>query len=299
MTGVGGAIVAFGILFGLVVFLCVMVYRDAQRRGMSAPLWTAVVVLVPYFVGLIIYVVARANHPELQCSACGAQVNGEFMACPQCGVKLRAACGACATPAEPGWKVCPQCATPLPEAFADVYPPVRVKGISGWKVILVAVLVPVIAVLIAVQTFAVQGSSYSASYAQIPVEDWLHEAENPDEQARARRVLAWVDEMRAQGGGKVCALCYEEETPQGTAYYCLIYAPGVSAQAPYLLEESAGLFGTTVYVELYPAGEDEVLIDYVSVGKRAPKLEVRSAQGNYECEVTMVDYNPTLTAVVY
>lgn len=45
------------------------------------------------------------------CPACGHSVRPDFMACPQCGERLRSRCEACAGALEPGWAACPFCGT--------------------------------------------------------------------------------------------------------------------------------------------------------------------------------------------
>ena len=61
MTGIAisilmGALVAIAAI-ALMILLGVWTYRDAQNKGMNGILWTAVVILVPSCIGLIIYVI--------------------------------------------------------------------------------------------------------------------------------------------------------------------------------------------------------------------------------------------------
>ena len=44
------------------VCIGLFVYQDAKSHGMTAWLWTAVAVLIPYFVGLVIYLLVRYNN---------------------------------------------------------------------------------------------------------------------------------------------------------------------------------------------------------------------------------------------
>ena len=43
------------------ILIGVYVYRDAKRRQMNAVAWTAIAVLAPTFIGLIIYLLVRRN----------------------------------------------------------------------------------------------------------------------------------------------------------------------------------------------------------------------------------------------
>ena len=62
------------ICLNLLIPVCigVYVYRDARDRGMEPVLWTVVAVLIPSFIGLIIYLVARTKYSVLRCARCGA-----------------------------------------------------------------------------------------------------------------------------------------------------------------------------------------------------------------------------------
>ena len=50
--------------FIILILIAVWVYRDAESRGMSGILWLLIVIFVPYFIGLIIYLIVRRDHPK-------------------------------------------------------------------------------------------------------------------------------------------------------------------------------------------------------------------------------------------
>jgi TctA family transporter len=61
-----GGIILFIIgLFIVWILLAVWVYRDARKRGMEATLWLLVVLLTG-FIGLIVYLIVRRDHPIQQ-----------------------------------------------------------------------------------------------------------------------------------------------------------------------------------------------------------------------------------------
>lgn len=108
-------VVALALVVALYAVVGVFVYRDARRRGMNAPLWTLVVILVPSFIGLIVYLLARNNLPEgSQCANCGAPVTETFLVCPKCGAELAAPCPGCGKQVSREWKLCPYCKAELP-----------------------------------------------------------------------------------------------------------------------------------------------------------------------------------------
>lgn len=95
------------------VCIGVFVYRDAKQRGMEAILWTLVAVLIPSFIGLIIYLIARTKYSVLRCARCGAVVEEGYAVCPQCGVNLQTSCPSCGRTVQPDWHLCAHCGREL------------------------------------------------------------------------------------------------------------------------------------------------------------------------------------------
>ncbi|MDE6759545.1 MAG: zinc ribbon domain-containing protein [Lachnospiraceae bacterium] len=82
-----GALIAIAVL-ALTVLLGIWTYRDAENKGMIGVLWTAVVILVPSFIGLIIYLIVRMDHNKVTCSNCNMSVDAKNRYCSNCGVEL-------------------------------------------------------------------------------------------------------------------------------------------------------------------------------------------------------------------
>lgn len=82
-----GALVSIATI-ALAILLGVWTYRDAQNKGMNGILWTAVVILVPSCIGLIIYLIVRMENAKVICSNCNTSVNGKNKFCSNCGVEL-------------------------------------------------------------------------------------------------------------------------------------------------------------------------------------------------------------------
>ncbi len=116
------------IIFGCIIpiFLCVWVYKDAQKRDMEAAIWLLIVLLVPFWIGCLIYLIVRKPiggeervspsytapataqattpyeerapaPPETErliekgkkfCPTCGASIPAQATFCPHCGSKL-------------------------------------------------------------------------------------------------------------------------------------------------------------------------------------------------------------------
>ncbi len=73
------------------IMLAIWTYRDAESKGMTAILWTALVVIVPSFVGLIIYLVVRTDNNKIVCANCNTRVNSNNKFCSNCGMELKPA----------------------------------------------------------------------------------------------------------------------------------------------------------------------------------------------------------------
>jgi hypothetical protein len=109
-----GAIGAAAGGFGLWLLLPSWVFVDARARGVRrAPLW-AFLTALSVGVGLLVYLIARPEHPRtLPCPGCGKDVDGGAF-CPHCGRDLSAAfCAACRYPLKPDWTYCPTCRTEI------------------------------------------------------------------------------------------------------------------------------------------------------------------------------------------
>lgn len=92
MLGIGsavflGALIAIAVI-AVEILLGVWTYRDAQNKGMIGILWTAIVILVPSCIGLIIYLIVRMDNKKVTCSNCDTKVSGKTKYCSNCGMEL-------------------------------------------------------------------------------------------------------------------------------------------------------------------------------------------------------------------
>jgi endogenous inhibitor of DNA gyrase (YacG/DUF329 family) len=236
------SIISFAVL-ALVVLVDVAiglyVYKDAKSRKMDAALWALVAVLVPSFIGLIIYLVIRTNNPTRPCPRCQRPVAANYVLCPYCGATLKAECPACGTPVENSWKLCPQCGKDLPEqtdataAAGDAFgsPPKDRKLVL---VIIAAIVAPILVVGIIVlgliPTFNGGNSSTAIGF---------HIEENEETPAAVR---SWMEECDAAGEG-VYALKLSSESSKE-----LMPNSSGDGQLPF--------FGVYVYINRYK-GSDE------------------------------------------
>ena len=119
LAGVGG--VAFLLLIGYV-------NRDAHRRGMSAILWTIVVLIIPNALGFILYFLLR-QPLRSSCPKCGYFVQSGFNFCPRCSCKLSPSCPQCQRVVSANDIYCPYCGSALRTQGVPVSsPPTGIPG---------------------------------------------------------------------------------------------------------------------------------------------------------------------------
>ena len=275
----------------LLVAVGVYVYRDAARRGMNALLWALVAVLAPSLVGLLIYLLVRGNYSDLRCPRCDAPVEERFVVCPRCGAKLRPSCPNCAAPVEPDWKVCPKCAQPLPAQQTDVCPPVKAKDRSLWKVLAVVLIVPLllITLLVLAMRAPISGGGVvgerSATFSEYY--DEMAASGRSDDAAKVKDWAKSVDDTVRSA----YALQYTNSYDQ---HFFLVYVPSIGKPSRVGFGHSSSIFGTTLTLDLDAASGERAFFSLYSYAEDAPKLKVKLDGKTIPCEVTMVDYNPTL-----
>lgn len=71
-----------------ITLVAIWVYRDAKSRGLEAWVWTLVTVLVPSFIGLLLYFLVGRKEIHRPCSACGKQVPRRSTFCGYCGAQM-------------------------------------------------------------------------------------------------------------------------------------------------------------------------------------------------------------------
>ena len=119
LAGVGG--VAFLLLIGYV-------NRDAHRRGMSAILWTIVVLIIPNALGFILYFLLR-QPLRSSCPQCGYFAETGFNFCPRCSCKLSPSCPQCQRVVSANDIYCPYCGSALRTQGAPISsPPTGIPG---------------------------------------------------------------------------------------------------------------------------------------------------------------------------
>ncbi len=288
--------------FALVVpfIVGIYVYRDAGRRGMNAILWALVAAAGPALIGLIIYLLVKGNYSDLRCPRCDGTVKEQFVVCPACGTKLRAACSNCAMPVEADWKVCPKCTQPLAGMQTDVQLPVRAKDKSIGKVLAIVLIIP--ALLIAILAFSFSAYSFGGSSGLIagPMEEYFEEmtAEGHASEALiAGRVKDWINNLQTEAD-HAYALRYDYSPESGNEYFFLVYVPEAGQQANPFVDQRGSIFGTTLKLDLRRSGTGGYLFHISYSGKKAPNLKIMLDGKRLPCEVTPVDYNPTLFYIV-
>lgn len=84
-----GLMIVSALLFaGALACLGVWTYRDAKARGLPAGMWTAIVVLLPNLLGILLYVLVGRKQQKTACPACGYMTERGGAYCSSCGMHL-------------------------------------------------------------------------------------------------------------------------------------------------------------------------------------------------------------------
>lgn len=292
-------LIVMAVIISLPIIIAVYVYRDANRRGMNAILWALVAAIAPALVGLIVYLLVRGNYSDLRCPKCDAPVVEQYVVCPKCGTKLRASCPSCATPVEPDWKVCPKCTQPLPEYQTDIQVPVRSKDTSLWKVLAIVLIIPILLIVMLVFGFsAYLPSGGSVSCREATTQEYFEEMNREVDADIAEKVKDWLDDADITQASSY-ALRYEHKTDTGNDYYFLVYVPSVGGKQVHSgIGQSSSIFGSTLTLNLSNSSGQATLFNISSSADNAPNLKVTIDGKKIPCNVTTVDYNPTLFYIV-
>lgn len=79
------------------VGLGIWTYRDAKSRGLEARMWTLIVVLVPNFIGLLLYFLIGRRQLQTLCPSCGFKTQQGKPYCSSCGAAMTQGGGALTT----------------------------------------------------------------------------------------------------------------------------------------------------------------------------------------------------------
>lgn len=138
MIGTGFAAAFLAALWLSLIF---WTFRDIRKRSRDSfmRILSVVIVALLSLPGVLIYLILRPPHTleeEYQhsleeeallqtiedatvCPACNRRVQKDWIACPNCHIKLKKVCPHCGKYLELPWNLCPYCGTPVVESETD------------------------------------------------------------------------------------------------------------------------------------------------------------------------------------
>lgn len=275
----------FAIILILPLVAGIYVYRDAKQRNMNAVMWTLLAILAPFFLGFIIYLLERVNYSNMKCPKCDMVIKEDYVMCPKCGTKLRAACPNCFTPVQMDWAFCAKCAYPLPESQNDIVSPIRKKDKTLGKVLLLIFLIPAVLLIMLIISFISFPSSSVKTIATATIDEYLQEHDHPD-------IREWIEESGKEYN-KAYVLQYETISDKQIEIDYIIYAPWCSEESSISSGSDSGLFGPVLKVEMSDIGGNRgnmlILVHYI--GNKKPRLKVYQNGSRAECEITKAEHS--------
>lgn len=207
----------------LPVAIGMYVYDDAKRRKMNGVLWTLLSVFAPGFIGLIIYLIVRADHSVLNCPKCGKNISENFSVCPECGFSLKnRRCPTCGRIVERDWNVCPTCANEIPEdmKLKKIAKPRKDKGMK--RILLLVILIPVflcLLIIAGILMFSAEDVHVESFYAthvspeevycsEIDIDKWISDCDKKGEGVYA---LKEVEEIYGISGVTTSLIVYRND----------------------------------------------------------------------------------------
>ncbi len=167
-------IVFFVLIFVLslatTILTAVWIYKDAKKRDMDAVMWTLLAVLIPSYIGVIIYLVTRYKQKIYVCPRCGSDVKEEYTVCPTCTLQLKRQCPQCGLACEEMWHNCPRCSAPLEPMMYPLAKPQEKKDhlIRNIVLLIVANVVALVGFYISMFAFAFDNAEFYSDEFQMP-----------------------------------------------------------------------------------------------------------------------------------
>jgi hypothetical protein len=135
-------------------------------------------------------------------------------------------------------------------------------------------------------------SAGSSSFAVTTIDEYPSEINS---KAIANDVQQWLSSLDPDAGCAY-ALRYDYLNKDNTQYFYLVYVPGADSYIE--MAQSSSIFGTTITLGCQNTGNKGNLFHVVSSADKAPNIKIKLDGKKLFCEVTSVDYNPTLYYIV-
>lgn len=135
--------------FIISIVIGVIVYKDAKKQGLDAWLWSLTAMIVPSFIGALIYLVVSNQYArKWQCSNCKEVVLEDYNLCPKCEAVFQKTCKHCNKVMTPESTICPYCgqaveATKNEKKAYKEKSPIKISKTIGIILIIYIISIPV------------------------------------------------------------------------------------------------------------------------------------------------------------
>ncbi len=128
----------------LPVILGLVTIKDAKKRKMEVTPWVLLIILAPFPIGMIAYLICREKHKLYRCPQCGEYLDKDADVCHKCLLRFNRKCPQCGVECMPHWRNCPKCSAYLPPETMYVATKIKEKTHPVRNIILLILIIPLL-----------------------------------------------------------------------------------------------------------------------------------------------------------
>jgi len=102
-------LIALSITLIIKFIIMIYIYNDSKSKEMITSFWILLILLIPSYIGLIIYLIFRKRNEYTSCPNCHFKIKRKTTICPKCNQVLIHKCPRCNQIIKEEWEICPYC----------------------------------------------------------------------------------------------------------------------------------------------------------------------------------------------
>ena len=168
------------------------------------------------------------------------------------------------------------------------------------KVLAIVLIIPILLIVLLIHSLSAAFVGGSSSFKEVSIEEYIEEMNTEgyaSEAVIAGKVSEWLNSIEPESN-HAYALRYDYSTDVGNEYFFLVYVPEAGHHMTPNMKQSSSIFGTTLTLKLNRTGNSGYLFNITSSADKTPNLKIVLDGKRIPCDITTVEYNPTLFYIV-